>query len=223
MICAVIFDIDGVLFDTEPLHRKAWMETMRGFGHDIPEESLMKWTGVPCPDLAVHYQETLEPRNHWELYHDRKGEAFRDIVRRELVPFVGLEKMIAEIGGRIPIGFATSNMRDDAELMLEVTGLADRFSAGVAYDDCSRHKPDPEPYLSVASRLGVVPGCCAAIEDSPTGVEAAARAGLTVAAVSSTFGADAFARADKVFATTVEACEWLLENITDSYKTSTRY
>ncbi len=213
MIEAVIFDIDGVLFDTEPLHRKAWMRTMRSFGHEIPEESLIEWTGVPCPDLALHYQDTLTPRKSWRHYHDRKGVTFREIVRSELVPFDGLVRRLAELSGIVPVGFATSNVRKDAELMLEVTGLAGLFKSGVAYEDCSEHKPDPEPYLRVASMLGVDPQSCAAVEDSPAGVEAASSAGMTVAAVSSTFDAAAFEKADGVFASTTAACEWLLDEV----------
>lgn len=207
---AILFDLDGVLFNTEPLHRKAWIETMGSLGHAIDDEFLMPWTGIPCIDLATYFENNLSPSRDRALYHRQKGEMFRSIVQTELEAFGSVPALIRELAETIECGFVTSNDRIDADLMLEVAGYSRLLPIGVTYDDVERHKPDPEPYSVAASRLGVAPADCIVVEDSPSGVTSAKRAGMTVAGVTTSFGEDDLVGADVVHPDTKSACEWVI-------------
>ncbi len=218
MICAVVFDLDGVLFDTEPLQRRAWMEAMRTFGHKIEERSLIRWTGIPCRDLARYYEVHLDPRVDWREYHRVKGERLRSIIASELMPYPGMIDAVRELASIVPCGYATSNHRIDAELMLDVSGFSGFFSAGVTYDDVPRHKPEPDPYLTVARSIGVDPVACAAVEDSPSGVASARRAGMVVVAVRTTFGEESLSTADRIFDRSIDACRWLIKTAAGNAK-----
>ena len=208
---AVIFDLDGVLFDTEPMHRAAWMNSLELLGQSIDEESLIEWTGVPCRDLAERYADTLTPKRPWEAYYRAKTRALKALVNRQLAPYPGLPALLAELSQSFSLGFATSNYRDDAELMLNRAGIGDRFRVGICYDDTVNHKPDPEPYRSVAGLLGQDSSDCYALEDSPSGLASAKAAGMRVLAVTSTYPPEKLFGADKVFPGTVEACRFIIQ------------
>lgn len=206
----VIFDLDGVLFDTEPLHRTAWIRSLEAFGHSIDEESLMKWTGVPCRALAERYSETLNPKRDWKEYYHAKTRELKDLVHHRLVVYPGVPDLLRRLSRQFALGYATSNYRDDAFLMLTRAGIIDLLEAGVCYDDVKRHKPHPEPYLSAAELIACNPKNCYALEDSPSGLSSARAAGMCVFAVTSTYSADLLAGADAVFSSTVEACRRLI-------------
>ena len=95
--CAALFDLDGVLFNTEPLHRRAWIETMRGFGEAIDDAFLMPWTGIPCIELAAHLETSISPHRDRAIYHAAKGDAFRRIVETDLSPFPGALDAVAAV------------------------------------------------------------------------------------------------------------------------------
>lgn len=211
-IRGVVLDLDGVLFDSEPIHRMAWMRTMESLGNPVEEHSLLRWTGIPCRLLAEHYAETIEPRREPDIYETQKGQAFRAIAAERLRAFSGVPELVARVSRELRAAFATSNTREDAELMLEVSGLRRYFVGGVTYDDVERHKPEPDPYLAAARLLSVAPDECAAVEDSEAGIRSAAAAGMTVLAVASSLSRDEIpeAGAEHVFESTEEALEWLL-------------
>ena len=213
MFYGVLFDLDGVLFDTEPIHRRAWIETMKSVGHVITEESLMRWTGIACLELAKFYEETVTPRLDRSEYHDRKGDRFRELAPRILSPFSGLLDTVDRIAQRVAVAHVTSNDRIDADLMLRATGFDRVLALGVAYEEVSRHKPAPDPYLAGAARLGIAPSKCVAIEDSPSGIASARRAGMAVAGIATTFSKNELRDATRVFSSSVEGAEWVLEHI----------
>ena len=184
---------------------------MQSFGHAVTDESLIEWTGIPCSDLAREYERSLLPRRRWSEYADQKGREYRRIVKAELKGYPGVRRCLGDLSRSAALGYATSNHRVDADLVLSVTALDELFGFGVAYEDVTEHKPDPEPYLSVSAALGVAPGECIAVEDSPSGISSARRAGMMVAAVSTTFEGDELHEADRVFPATPDACRWIKE------------
>lgn len=210
-IKAAIFDLDGVVFDTEPIHRKAWMQSLQTLGHNISEESLMEWTGIPCRSLAERYSATLKPHRDWKVYQRKKAEALRRIAREELVPFTGVPEALVKLSESIKLCYATSNYREDAELMLDFAGLNHILTIGVTYEDIDRHKPEPDPYLKAAELVGIEVDCCIAIEDSPAGVASAIAAGMRAFAVATTFSIIDLKEATQTFDSTLEACRWLGE------------
>lgn len=210
MYHGVLFDLDGVLFDTEPIHRLAWIEAMKSLGHSITEESLMQWTGIPCLELARFYEQTISPRLDRSVYHRRKGEYFRQLAPRMLEPFSGLIDIVAQIARRVSVAHVTSNDRIDADLMLGTTGFDRLLPIGVAYEEVSRHKPAPDPYLAGAARLEIAPSQCVALEDSPSGIASARSAGMAVAGIASTFPMRELKDATRVFPSSLEGAEWVL-------------
>lgn len=176
----VIFDLDGVLINSEPLHCRAFQDILAPYGVRVTEEEYYAKYLVysdrevvarllPDPrglDAAVAAKE----RRYWELL-EAGVPAFPD----------GLALLARTQGWRV--GLATGSIRREAELALGALGVRERFAAVVVREDCDRGKPHPEPYLRAASALGLPPRRCVVIEDAPGGVQAAKAAGMVCVAV----------------------------------------
>ena len=168
----------------------------------------MEWTGIPCRSLAERYSATLKPHRDWKVYQSNKSKALRKIIREELVPFSGVPEALARLSDRIKLCYATSNYRDDAELMLDYAGLSRILTTGVTFEDIARHKPEPDPYLKAAGLVKAEVAYCVAIEDSPAGVASAIAAGMRVCAVTTSFSTIDLKEATLTFDNTLEACRW---------------
>ena len=172
-----IFDCDGTLADTMPLHYRAWCDTLAPTGCPFPEETFYEWGGVTAEEIV----ERLNALHGLEMpaaptAHDKEHRY------RALIPQVGpVAAIVAEarrLHGRCPLAVASGGMRVMVEETLERLGIRELFDTIVAAEDVARGKPDPEPFLLAAERLGVPPGQCVVYEDSPAGIEAARRAGM---------------------------------------------
>jgi HAD superfamily hydrolase (TIGR01509 family) len=176
---AVVFDMDGLLVDTETLFRDVMMESSRLRGVDLPMAVFLRMVGLPAyASRAVvldHFGEDFdyEPwmAQAWELAHARieVGVALKAGVL-ELLDYL-------EAAG-LPRAVATSSGHGSVTRQLGPAGLLPRFQAIVAAGDYARGKPAPDPYLTAAARLGVDPAACLALEDSHNGVRAAHAAGM---------------------------------------------
>jgi HAD superfamily hydrolase (TIGR01509 family) len=177
---AVIFDMDGLMLDTEPLAARAWSEAAVACGMAFDAAVVHKLVGrtsVDCRRLiADHHGEgyavdTL--MGAWALAYDA-------IVEREGIALkAGLFEILDWLESqRIDKAVATSTRRERARSKLANANLLDRFSALVGGDEVGRGKPDPEIFLTAAQRLRVQPSACLVLEDSPAGFEAAIRAGM---------------------------------------------
>lgn len=206
---AVIFDVDGVLVDSEPFLawclRKAFCDR---FGADIPEQDFLRLAGTGSRCIT-------EPARALGLELDLaefKGFLFERIYLPEagerLLAFPGgraLVRSLRGVGLRLGVASNASRVKVDANLC--AAGLPrNHWDAVVTMDEVAAPKPDPAIYLEAARRLGSAPGDCAVIEDSPTGVAAARSAGMVCLAVASSFGAEALldAGACRVFASLAE-------------------
>lgn len=182
-IQAVIFDMDGVLVETEHLWDSVREELTREAGGrwsprahtDMMGMSSPEWTGYMHRELGV-------PMTPDEI-RDAVVARLSDRYRRELPLIPGAADAVRRMAGRWPLGVASSSNRELIGLVLEVAGLVDRFRAWVASEEVARGKPAPDVYLEAARRLGADPGACAAVEDSSAGITAAAEAGMRVVAV----------------------------------------
>ncbi len=208
---AVIFDVDGILLDSEPLHRDAWNLSLERFGHSISEEELVSWTGIPCKTMAIQLSETLHPKRSWKEYVDTKESIFRGLIKERKPLFSGLPPLLSQLQSHYVLAYATSSSKGNIELMFSVTGIADIFTIGVTMDDVHHHKPHPETYTKAAKKLYAAPRDCVAVEDSLAGMESAKNAGMSVIGVTTSFPASSMEHADFIFDTTVEACRQLLE------------
>jgi HAD superfamily hydrolase (TIGR01509 family) len=180
---AVVFDLDGVILDTEEL----WDEVREG----LARERGGRWSDRAQADMMG----MSSPE--WSAYmHDVVGlaeppeEINREVVARmldryaERLPLIdGAVEAVERIAAGWPLGLASSSNRELIDRALEVSGLARRFRATVSSEEVSRGKPAPDVYLEAARRLGVEPTACAAIEDSANGIRSANAAGMRVVAI----------------------------------------
>ena len=175
---AAIFDCDGTLADTMPLHYRAWCDTLAPTGCPFPEEIFYEWGGVTAEEIV----ERLNALQGHTM--DPPGTAHaKEHLYRTLIPQVGPVAAIVAEARRLhaagcPLAVASGGMRVMVKETLETLGIRPLFQTIVAAEDVRRGKPDPEPFLLAAERLGVAPGECVVYEDSPAGLEAARRAGM---------------------------------------------
>ena len=192
---AIIFDLDGVLIDTEPLYLKAGNLLVEQDGA-LPiseresKEVLLGTTVEETWRRIIGLRGLTRPL---EYYLDRYDAAVREVLGGDMVPQSGVLDLIREAKDRgLPVGVASSSLRSWIQIKLEAIGLENAFDVLVGGDDVIRGKPEPDIYLQAARGLGVPPDECIAIEDSPTGIASAVAAGAYTIAVwtESTDGVD---------------------------------
>jgi HAD superfamily hydrolase (TIGR01509 family) len=183
VIEAVVFDLDGVLLDTEELWDEARRQLAEERGARWPDDAQRAMMGMSSPEWSRYMHEVIalpEPPEQVSAEVVRRLEA----LYRERLPLVpGALEAVRRIGANWPLGIASSSNRPLIELFLELTGTNDLFRATVSSEEVERGKPAPDVYLEVAGRVGVDPASCAAIEDSENGIRSASAAGLRVAAI----------------------------------------
>jgi len=179
-LAVVIFDLDGVLVDSEPVHRRA---SRRLFApHDLTEAEYARFIGV-----------AVEPYMRWARARFGLDEPVERLIERytaavtteiaagELPPLDGARELIEAARARgLRVAVGSQSIAAWVAATLRATGLDGRFDAIVSGDEVERGKPAPDVYLLAAKRLGVAPERCLAIEDSPAGVQSAAAAGMLV-------------------------------------------
>jgi HAD superfamily hydrolase (TIGR01509 family) len=201
---AVIFDLDGVLVDSEPLHGRAWTETLRRLDVPLAEDWFLDWIGIADPMLADHVMAAHRLPTTREELLARKRARYAALVTSELRAFPGVLEGVPNLVPA-PLAIATSSSREDAVQSLQAAKLSDYFPTIVAAEDVARHKPDPLPYLHAAELLGVSPDACLVVEDSEAGIRAGRRAGCTVVGVTTSRDAAALAEAHVILPTMADA------------------
>jgi HAD superfamily hydrolase (TIGR01509 family) len=205
---AVIFDMDGVLADTEPLHVHAWQRVLGGIDPAAVYEERGRLMGMSSPVIAAELIREFRLAISADELFRRKRDAFRDLAGKGLRAFRGLAEEMALLR-HLPIGLATSSTREEADFMLERIGFRRMFSTVVTCDDVPAAKPAPDCYLMAARLLERSPSACCVIEDSINGMCSATAAGTRVLAVSPSPLAELPAGVIAVFKSTVEALQWL--------------
>lgn len=174
---ALIFDCDGTLTDSMPLHFLAWSETMNRYGLDFPEDRFYAMGGIPSDkiiaQLAQEQQVQLSPS-------DVAAEKEQAFLRRltELQPNQPVCRIAIEHHGRLPMAVASGGIRPVVEDQLQHLGMIDRFDAIVTAEDTSRHKPEPDVFLEAARQLASPAADCLVFEDTDIGIAAARQAGM---------------------------------------------
>ena len=183
MIEAVVFDVDGVLIDSEPV----WERVRRGFvagrGGRWPEDAQDRMMGMSTAEWSRYISEDfgvgLTPEQVAQLVIAAMTAEYR--AHLPLLP--GAVEAVRALSARWRLAVASSAPKSLIEAVLDASGLRAAFAASVSSEEVPRGKPAPDVYLEAAARLGVQPGNCAAVEDSSNGLRSAAAAGLTVIAV----------------------------------------
>ncbi len=186
---AVVFDMDGVLVDGEPLHYAAVSALLAEDGVVFPLECYKTYMGTKAG--WTEFVETLSlphPADHYRgPYNERVLASYRDVTE----PLPGAMALVAALSrAGLPLAVASSSRRSWVAACLGRIGLADAFDVVVTGDDIEQGKPDPEIYWLAAELLGVSPERCLAIEDAPAGIESAHAAGMTCWAVRTDYTRD---------------------------------
>jgi HAD superfamily hydrolase (TIGR01509 family) len=207
---ALLLDLDGVLADTEPIHMLAWNTVLSDIGAPSLREAWPLAVGTPAHEIARYVADVISPGSSVDELLERKRQVFRALLPTVLQPFTGLPVELAKWKG-FPVALATSGARAEALLMLDIMGLRGVFDFVVAYEDVPRPKPAPDSYLRAAELLDERAAECAAVEDSPRGLQAAIAAGTIACAVLPVSGSPLPDGAAQGFSSTVEALSWLRE------------
>lgn len=175
---AYLFDCDGTVVDSMPLHYLAWQRALDAHGCAFPEELFYAWGGRPVEEILADLsrdQGLQLPIT--ETAHIKEGY-FKEALP-ELTAVAEVLEHIDEAHGRIPFAIVSGGGRNSVTQSLAQLGLLDRFELLVCAEDYTRAKPNPEPYLLAAERLGVAPADCLVFEDTQIGIDAAEAAGMT--------------------------------------------
>jgi beta-phosphoglucomutase family hydrolase len=174
---AYLFDCDGTIVDSMPLHYVAWRNVLAEWGCEFDEEIFYAWGGMPVTEIISTLNERHGLAMPVEEVSRRKEEAyFAALPQLRAVPEV-LEH-IEDQFGRIPFAVVSGSTKDSVVASLESLKILDRFDTLVCAGDYEKSKPDPEPFLTAARRLGVAPNACLVFEDTDMGVQAATAAGM---------------------------------------------
>lgn len=176
---AVIFDMDGTILDTETVFKAIVFEVCTELGFEMTEEVHLGMVGSSHERSSELLAEAFGVSFPYALFNEKCGVVMRQRMHEAVPVKLGAREILAELRDRgVPAAIATSSRRVHAELHLGNAGLIGMFDAIVTRDDVVNPKPDPEPYLTAASRLGIDPCVCLALEDSHSGVRAAHAAGM---------------------------------------------
>jgi len=174
---AYIFDCDGTLADTMPLHYKAWCAALNGHACDFPEDLFYELGGVPAKRIV----EMLNERNGRNL-HPGEIASYKESLFIEMIPQVlPIEPVVAfvhQFHGKKPMAVASGGHGSIVRKTLAALGIVEKFEAIVGVEDYIHCKPAPDPFLEAARRIGIAPERCLAFEDTELGARSASAAGM---------------------------------------------
>lgn len=199
---AIVFDFDGVLANTEPLHFLAFKQALVARGIDLDErEYYDRYLGYD--DHGVLGALSADRELGWtraevlDLVRE-KGVRFRSIIETQPVLIEGVRERLLAWDGRVPMAIASGGLRDEIEWILRSAGLLGLFPVIVAAGETPNGKPAPDPYRAALECLGAAPSRSVAVEDSVWGIESARAAGMKVAAVTTSYPRERLTLADLV-------------------------
>jgi len=174
----LIFDSDGTLVDTMPLHYLAWVETVGRYNAHFPEPLFYELAGVPSDKIVAVLNEKFGYNLDPETIVREKEELFIKKYLPQAQPIAAVVDIARAHKGKMPMAVATGGIPAVVNNALETIGLAGFFDAVVTAIDVEHGKPAPDPFLEAARRIGVAPELCQVFEDSDAGLEGARRAGM---------------------------------------------
>jgi len=172
-----IFDCDGTIADTMPIHYRAWSQAIQDSGGGFPEDLFYQWGGIPSAVIVEKLNEKFGlSLDVAETIHRKERHYLANV--HQVRPVMPVLEIARGMHGVKPLAIASGGHRELVEATLQAINILDMFEAIVCAEDCERGKPFPDPFLEAARRLGVAAEDCLVFEDSPAGVAAAAAAGM---------------------------------------------
>jgi HAD superfamily hydrolase (TIGR01509 family) len=203
VIQAVVFDLDGVLIDSE----QVWDDARRALacerGRRWPEHASKDMMGMSSPEWSRYMYEVVGLVDPPEEISAEVVRRLEDIYRRDLPLLEGAVAAVERLAAHWPLGLASSSNRELIDLVLELSGLGRFFRVTVSSEEVARGKPAPDVYLEAARQLEIAADGCAAVEDSENGIRSAKAAGMRVLAIPNRLyppADEALAEADTVLA-----------------------
>ena len=196
-LTAVIFDFDGVIADTEPLHFAGFRQTLAEIGINLTESdyyaNYLGYDDRGCFIAALTtHRRPIDPTSLAQLMQ-RKAHAYLESVKNHLVIFPGVREFVREAAAAYPLAIASGALQHEIEVILEQAGLRKEFLHITGAEDVTRGKPDPQPFLHALTALNrqrqeqvITAESCLVVEDSLPGIRSAKTAGMKVLAVANT-------------------------------------
>ncbi|BAY93618.1 MULTISPECIES: HAD family hydrolase [unclassified Tolypothrix] len=186
MLFAILFDLDGTIVNTDPIHYIAWQQKLADHGIEIDEAFYQsRISGRLNPEIVKDILPQLSDAEGLK-FADEKEALFRELAPN-LKPLNGFAELLAWTDAhKLKRALVTNAPRANAEFMLEVLGIKEAFEIVVLAEDCTAGKPDPTPYQVALSQLGIKADQAIALEDSPSGIRSAVAAGIRTLGIAST-------------------------------------
>ena len=211
---AIIFDMDGVIVDSEPRHEAAFLEVVRAIGYgERLNLRFDDFVGRSDHELWQAFIKTHQPPHSLQELLERKRQRVIEIIRREQPLFDGLTALVEKIAPRYRLGVASGSEKLVVEEVLALQELRKFFRATVTASDVKHGKPAPDIFLRTADLLEVTPENCWVIEDSKPGIAAGLAAGMKVIAITNTYPAAELRQATYVVSTYGEIERLLIERL----------
>jgi beta-phosphoglucomutase family hydrolase len=174
---ALIFDLDGTVIDSMPIHLRAWIDVLREYGIEYPEELFYEFTGIPTHKIVPLINERLNLNLDSDEISIKKEEYYKKHISMvdTIKPVIDL---VNKYHGKLPMALGTGSTKIITEITLKALNLNKYFEIYVTADDVINHKPEPDTFLKCAELMGVLPEYCEVFEDGDTGLLAASKAGM---------------------------------------------
>lgn len=178
-IRALIFDCDGTLADTVPIHLEAWKETFEQYGYSYPEKLLLDTMGAPTEDILEQYNRMTGSNIDVSGFtREKEKKTFQKLTHARPIPAV--VEIARAYHNVLPMAVASGGKRRNVDLIIKAIGLEGCFNVILTADNGYKPKPEPDIFLQAAGKLGVLPGHCLVLEDGEFGIQAARKAGMRV-------------------------------------------
>lgn len=179
---AYLFDCDGTITDSMPVHYLAWQGAFAEYGASFPEDLFYAWGGRPAADIIADLNAQQGLAMPVGAVTDRHGQLFLEMLP-QVEAISSVLEHIHEAYGKVPLAVVSGSTREIVAGSLDALGLLDRFDVLVCAGDYVNPKPDPECFLVAAAKLGVDPARCVVFEDSDLGIQGALDAGMAAVKV----------------------------------------
>lgn len=206
----IIFDLDGTLVDTEPIHGDAWLSVLAKYDLHFDHSWFEQWIGQSDRVLAEAVEKFYNIPVKADTLQLEKRNSYHRMAAESAKAFAGVEESLLLLREQYRLGVATNSSDEDAAAVFKKTQLDQYFMTVVTADQVDKLKPAPDMFFLASKRLGLFTDVCLVLEDSPAGVKAAKTAGMFVVAVTNSHPAERLKEADLIFSTTKEALQWIL-------------